>query len=466
MSRTIINSKDYPLSEIDPGWAWQAWTPSNDEPWNLQRVGLLHRRAGFGVDTVAAQAAMMRTPEWCIEEQLVGNSQSKDSRAGFETESATILRSVVTSKDSHKLAAWWLHRLLHTPSPTIEKMALFWHGHFATGAEKVLDAELMYQQNRIFRELALGNFRDLVQAVAKDPAMLIYLDSASNRKAHPNENFARELMELFCLGEGNYSEADVQQLSRCFTGWEIRRKQFRFNSGQHDASTKTIFDNKRIQSGEEAIDCVVNHPAMPEFVIRKLFHFFLSDEDIPDRRLLEPLIQLFHDTSFSIEPLIRRILASRLLLSGWSVGRKIRSPVEMVVGWMRMLGCTTNFEFLEDRLKHLGQALFYPPNVKGWDGGRAWINSSTLVGRVNLLNDILSHENSRFYGGNLQQLGTRQKWQSADDVRRMFEELFFIQSLSATETGYLLQIDRDVSNENRFQRALLFLSSLPIMHLS
>ena len=150
---------------------------------------------------------------------VLSETSNKSDIGAFESDSSELAKAVLATTDVKQLAAWWLHRMLNTPTPLVEKMTLFWHGHFATGAEKVQDAELMRSQNSLLRDNALGNFRSLAQGIAKDPAMLIYLDSVSNRKAHANENFARELMELFCLGEGNYSEADVQQLAKCFTGW-------------------------------------------------------------------------------------------------------------------------------------------------------------------------------------------------------------------------------------------------------
>jgi uncharacterized protein (DUF1800 family) len=205
-------------------------------------------------------------------------------------------------------------------------------------------------------------------------------------------------MELFCLGEGNYSEKDVQELARCFTGWEIRRKQFRFNPYQHDDGSKTILGRQGISSGEDAIDHVLNQSAMPLFIARKLVRFFVMDEpEVPDE-FLAPLCKTFVATGYSIEALVRQIVTSRLLLSLWANGRKIRSPIEVAIHCMRSFQATTNLEHLSERLKTIGQGLFFPPNVKGWDGGRAWINSSTLIGRANLLHELIRAEATRFGG--------------------------------------------------------------------
>jgi uncharacterized protein (DUF1800 family) len=307
--------------------------------------------------------------------------------------------------------------MIFTPRPLVEKLTLFWHGHFATGAEKVMDAELMYAQNVLLRSHALGDFRQMVHQISKDPAMLIYLDSVTNRKAHPNENYARELMELFCLGEGNYSERDVQELARCFTGWEIRRKMFRFNPYQHDSGGKMILGNPDVESGEDAIDCVVAHASMPHFIVSKLFRYLVCDEPRAPDALLEPLAKDFVQSGYSVRAVVDRILQSRIMLSLWSSGRKVRSPVELAVELMRGLSATTNLDRMSKMLRPLGQALFYPPNVKGWDGGRAWINSSTLIGRANFVVDFLGDSKTRFGGTTLDAWAIEQGLASESDWR-------------------------------------------------
>jgi len=416
MNKSI--SRTLPIHEIDPNLAWETWEPSESEPWDAQRACLLARRAGFGA-THDQIKSMIESGHRGLIERFLGDEGLKKN-AVFEEESALLANAVLAASDVKQLAAWWIHRMLNSPRPLIEKMTLFWHGHFATGAEKVLDSELMYAQNQLLRGNALGDFRALVHGIAKDPAMLIYLDSVSNRKAHANENFARELMELFCLGEGNYSEADVQQLARCFTGYEIRRKQFRFNPYQHDTSTKTLLGTSDLQTGDQAIDVVLASPHMPNFIVRKIFRFFISEDINPSDRFLEPLAVRFAESKFSIQEVVKMILGSRIMLSGWSIGKKIRSPIELMVGWMQLMECTTNLSFLSEKLKALGQSLLYPPNVKGWEGGRAWINSSTLVGRANLIFDVVHHENTRYGSTQLSTFVQRVNSNSVPDFLERF----------------------------------------------
>lgn len=400
-----------PIEQIDPSCAWEPWEPSAAEPWNDARVQLLFRRGGFGASIEQRQEAFNQGPKHALK-MLYGeeDKQADRRREVFEKESESIASAVRAGGDADALAAWWMHRILNSPSPIIEKMTLFWHGHFATSAEKVIDAELMYTQNRTIRNHAIGDFRAMVHEISKDPAMLIYLDSVTNRKGQPNENYARELMELFCLGEGNYSERDVQELARCFTGWEIRRKMFRFNPYQHDSGAKQILGRSGIESGEQAIDVVLDQPSLPRFIASKLFRYLVCDEPQAPAKLIEPLADFFASSKYSIRALVDRMLSSRILLSSWSAGRKVRSPVEFAAELMRGLSATSNLERVAKMLKPLGQGLFYPPNVKGWDGGRSWINSSTLIGRANFAVDLLADGNTRFDGKTLD------AWCSAHEI--------------------------------------------------
>lgn len=450
------------LSDIDPQWAWEPWTPTNEEPWDSQRVRLLLRRGGFGASpkTVAQLEAQ---PHSATIDAIFGEGPAKRDQDRFEDDSSQLLAAVRAGGSIQRLAAWWVHRMINTPSPLVEKMTLFWHGHFATGADKVIDTDLMAQQNLVLRKYAIGDFRKLVHEVSKDPAMLLYLDSASNRKAHPNENYARELMELFCLGEGNYTEKDVQELARCFTGWEVRRKAFRFNTYQHDEGPKSLFGNQKIRSGEEAIDQVLAHRALPAFIARKLFRFFVCDEPEPSAELLEPLAKLWKDSDHQIEPVVRRILTSRLMLSGWSAGHKVRSPVELAIEFIRSLEMTTNLDRLTQGLAVVGQSLFHPPNVKGWDGGRAWINSSTLIGRSNLLVDLVQDAKTRFAAKDLNQWVKQQGITTTQAWGRALEESLLAVPLSDKER---ISWESSTNEATGWKEMLVRLSQNPKLHLS
>jgi len=454
------------LESIDPEVAWAPWEPSEAEPWDERRAAHLFRRAGFGASDKDLKRAVAMTPEALIDSLFSssGDPSSVDP-SEFEAESKTLADAILAAREPQSLSSWWLHRMLNSPEPLREKMTMFWHGHFATGAEKVLDAELMFNQNQLLREHALGDFRLLVHRIAKDPSMLIYLDSATNRKAHANENFARELMELFCLGEGNYSEEDVQQLARCFTGWEIRRKQFRFNSYQHDDGLKTLLGKEGIESGEQAIDQVLSQRTLPEFVVSKMIRFFVCDEPVPNQKFLQPLTDQLSRDSLNVAEVTRKILNSRLLLSDWCFGRKVRSPVEMAVGFLKTLQASANLSQLGQRLKEVGHGLFYPPNVKGWDGGRAWINSSTLVGRANLIFNLLHDENTRF-GGNDLLTFSGSRGEDALQFFHWFEKSYFVNKLTAPQITSLTS-QLSLQTDKLKPRAVLALAAaLPQFHLA
>ena len=262
----------------------------------------------------------------------------------------------------------------------------------------------MLQQNELLRKHALGRFEPLMQAMSRDAAMLIWLDAASNRKVRPNENYARELMELFCLGVGNYTEQDIKQVARMFTGWEVVRSRFRFNQYQHDTGIKSIFGKRGNFGGEDAVRLVLAQPAASRFIVRKLVRYFVSEEPVLPDQLIELLVKQLRASDFDIGKLVRTMLSSQLFFSDHVRGRIVRSPVGLGIGLLRNLEAHGNINKMAQGLQQLGQAVFYPPNVKGWEGGRIWINSSTLLGRANLTRQILVDGETKFAGGKLDKL--------------------------------------------------------------
>jgi uncharacterized protein (DUF1800 family) len=414
------------LNALDPQWAWSPFEPDAKRPWSRTLAAHLYRRAGFAADAATLDAAVSRGASDSVA-WLMSRPQGAPE---WKQEFSALVKAVLAGGDPKSLSAWWLRVLLHTPDVLGEKMTLFWHGHFATGAEKVLDAALMQQQNELFRRHALGTFEPLVQGVSKDPAMLLYLDSAVNRKARPNENYARELMELFCLGEGNYTEQDIRETARCFTGWEVRRGKFYRNARQFDRGEKVIFGSRGAFEGEEVVRLIVQQPAAPSFLVRKLVRYFVFDEPQPSDELLEPLVAEFSASDFNVGRVVQRILASQVFFSEHAFARKVRSPVELGVGLLRSLQGACNVYKLADELASLGQELFFPPNVKGWDGGRTWINSSTLLGRASLASRLIQDENTRFAGGNLETLVEQHGLTTTDETVTWLAELLLATPLS------------------------------------
>jgi len=443
------------VNSLDPHWAWSPYRPTAAQPWDHRLASHLFRRAGFGASWRQLSAAVAADPADVVAELLTAASDPPKTQAEFA-------EAVLAGGDPRQLAAWWVYVMLQTPAPLLEKMTLFWHGHFATSAEKVTDARAMYDQNALLRAHAVGDFRALVHGIATDPAMLIYLDSATNRKAHPNENFARELMELFCLGEGNYSERDVKELARCFTGWELRREKFRFNRYQHDADEKTVLGETSHFEGSEVIDHLLKQRSGPEFIARKLIVYFIADEPESSDALVAPLAERLRESSWNIGEALGLILRSNLFYSPHALARKVRSPVDLTVGLLRCLEGTTNATQLAAALGELGQGLFFPPNVKGWDGGRAWINSSTLLGRANVIGRLVRDPKTRFGGGDLESYFGELGAESGEQIVEVLMGLTLAVPVPDAVKRQLVEVlDRPGPRNTRIAEAIHALGTLP-----
>jgi uncharacterized protein (DUF1800 family) len=292
-----------------------------------------------------------------------------------------------------ELRAWWVREMLVTPSPLTERMTLFWHNHFVSSQDKVKRARLLYAQNATFRAQALGNFATLLHAAAKEPAMVIYLDSAQNRKGAPNENFAREVMELFTLGQGYYTERDVKEAARAFTGWSVDRDtgSFVFRPRLHDADDKTVFGTTGAFDGDAILDLLLARRETSEFIVAKLWKEFVSDR--PDSHEVRRIARAFRASHYELKVALRGLLESPAFWARDNRGTLVKSPVELVVGTLRQLdivpGDTLPFAQV---VAGMGQNLFAPPNVKGWPGGDAWINTNTLLARKQFLDRLARND--------------------------------------------------------------------------
>jgi uncharacterized protein (DUF1800 family) len=295
-----------------------------------------------------------------------------------------------------ELQSWWLTEMLVTPSPLTEKMTLFWHNHFVSSQQKVRSPQLMYSQNVLLRRHALGNFGALLHAIARDPAMVIYLDSASNRKGQPNENFAREVMELFTLGEGHYTERDVKEAARAFTGWSVDpdRGEFVFRRRAHDDGVKTVLGRTGKLDGDAVLDILLAQPQTAELIATKLWREFVSPD--PDPGEVRRVAGVLRDSGYEIRPALRALLTSDAFYAPVSRAALIKSPVELVVGTLRQFNFSTGepLPFVLG-VALLGQNLLAPPNVKGWPGGEMWINSTTLLARKAFLDRLFRVEELR-----------------------------------------------------------------------
>jgi hypothetical protein len=291
--------------------------------------------------------------------------------------------------ETQRLGLWWANRMLATPRPLEEKLTLFWHGHFATGANKVRDYRMMLQQNAMLRRHASGRLKDLLVGILKDPAMLVYLDNGENVKSHPNENFGRELLELFTMGVGNYTERDVREASRAFTGWTNDVLAFRLDTAQHDFGEKTFLGRTGALDGEDVIDIILEQPVTGEFLAGRIYRYFVRDEISPAVRA--ELGRTFRESGYDVKPLLKRVFLSKDFYSAASVATQIKSPVHLVVSTYRKMGLreVPTIPDFGRMTASLGQSLFDPPNVAGWAGGRTWMTPATLLQRGNQFRSVL-----------------------------------------------------------------------------
>ena len=298
--------------------------------------------------------------------------------------------------ETQRLGLWWANRMLTTPRPLEEKLTLFWHGHFATGQNKVRDYRMLLQQNRMLRANASGDLRALLVGILKDPGMLVYLDNGENVKSHPNENFGRELLELFTMGVGNYSERDVREAARAFTGWTNDVLMYKFDAEQHDFGQKTFLGRTGTLNGEDIIDTILAQPVTGEFVAGKLYRYFVR-EDISGA-VKSDLGRSFRASGYQIKPLMRRMLLSKDFYSSTSIATQIKSPVHLVVSTYKKMGLreVPTIPDFGRMTGGLGQTLLEPPNVAGWAGGRTWITPATLLQRGNLFRDVMFPDVNNF----------------------------------------------------------------------
>jgi hypothetical protein len=406
---------------IDPRWAWAPYKPDAQNPWDLKKAGHLYRRAGFGATWAELHRAAEQGPEKTIAALLQGGPGLEE----FEQRTLSMANSVAAANNEPQLRAWWLYRMLNTPHPLREKLTLCWHNHFATSNAKVQNAGYMLGQNQLLYRHALGSFRAMLQEMSKDPAMLVWLDTNLSTRGQPNENYARELMELFSLGIGHYTEQDIREAAKAFTGWRIKNGKYHFDAGQHDFGTKTVFGKSGNFNGEDVVNLCLDQKACPYFIAVKLFRFLVSES-------IAPTPELLAQTDLDLGDVTALILRSNLFFSPQAYRSRIKAPTDFAVGIVRALEGTIGTIGLAQALETLGQKLFAPPSVKGWDGGPAWLNSTTLLLRQNLALALTSTEDGRF-GRRTDPAGLARKHGKASDaeVIAFFVTLFLQGDLPA-----------------------------------
>jgi uncharacterized protein (DUF1800 family) len=343
------------------------------------QVAHLLRRAGFGATEAELDQYTALGFAGALDRLL--NPELVDDTAA-DQQLAPLTTELGDPKKIEPAKFWWLNRMLYTQRPLQEKVTLFWHNHFATANSKVGNAMLMLQQIQLFRDNGLGNFETLLQKVTRDPATLIWLDNRQNRKGATNENFAREVQELFTVGIGNYTEQDIKEAARAFTGHGLDKNlTYVFNKAQHDAGLKTFQGQTGNFDADDILAILVRNPATARFITTKLFKFFAFDD--PDSSTIDRLADTFVTSNFDIRSVLRDIFTGPEFLSPQAFHGQIKQPVDLVVGSLKSLNVQNVGPDVTQTLRRMGQDLLNPPDVSGWKGGPAWLNATTLFERFN-----------------------------------------------------------------------------------
>lgn len=303
----------------------------------------------------------------------------------------------ISKGEGKSLQKWWVNHLLVTQSPFLERMTLFWHNHFPSSIAKTTQTSMLYQQNLMLRKNAFGNFGQMLHNIARDPAMLVYLDGYVSTKDEPNENFARELLELFTIGIGNYSENDMREAARAFTGWSIddRNGLYRYNAANHDTGVKTFLGKRGNFKGEDIINILLQHPRTAETIAKKMWHEFINISK-PNQNTINQWAHTFRSSGYDIKALMNQVFNSKEFWAPANQGALIKSPIELTIGTLRSLPYALGRTDLAHNLNIMGQGVFAHPSVKGWDGGKTWISTQSLLRRNSMMNNLTSGNLNEF----------------------------------------------------------------------
>ncbi len=427
-----------------------ALAPLHAKDWDAAAARHLLNRAGFGVPEERVRTLARMSPDEAVRSlvdfervasaveeppfivgrlELLGYWKAVNKLERTERQEANRKHNRREREAVQRLKVWWLERMVTTPRPLEEKLALFWHGHFATSASKVQSSYMNFALNTTFRENGAGNLKRLTRLVGQSPAMLRYLDNDRNTKFKPNENWARELMELFTLGIGNYSEDDIKNSARAFTGWTNSELRFMYDERRHDYGPKTFLGKRGDFDGWDIVDMIYAQPRAAEFICAKLWSFFAHEN--PDQEIVEGLARTLRESNYELEPLLIQLFTARGFYGPKAQGTQIKSPTQFVIQLAHDLGLDpVPYADMAKTSAHLGQDLLAPPNVKGWDGGRAWINANTLLDRYNAPKELIhasaeasqssGRENNMMAGGRpaAMQAKNKARWKKFQDHMR------------------------------------------------
>ena len=350
--------------------------------WTRREAAHLLSRTQFGF----TPAELDRATDEGMEATLKRLTETQPESTDFSRAEMSLRQAAISTGSIDNLKIWWLYRMRYSANPLTEKLTLFFHNHFATSNAKVNSVPFMLRQNDLIRIHAAGDFKQLLHGMSRDTAMLIWLDGNANRKRHPNENFAREIMELFALGVGNYTEKDIQEAARAFTGWHVRDGQFWMHELQHDDSPKTVFGKTGSYDGNDIVNLCLEQPSCPRFLATKLAKTFVCPD--PSKDMIDQLAHRIRHHDLNLRPVLRELFSSQWFYDAENRRILIKSPLEFVLGTLRTLVEPIRWPGVIKVLADLGQNIFEPPSVKGWEGGRLWITSSSLLQRANFATEV------------------------------------------------------------------------------
>jgi len=453
---------------------WAPYRPTSAAPWNFERAWTLRRRAGFAATWRELERDVSNGPGPAVHRVLAGECRNEGIPAEFARTADLLGDSAAGASDARRLQAWWLYRALFTPDPLSERLTLMWHDHFATSQLKVDDVAALRAQNETFRRKGRGPFGDLLRNMLRDPALLVWLDSPANRKGKPNENLARELMELFTLGVGHYSEPDVKEAARALTGRTIVQGQYLFKKESHDEGVKSILGKTDRFDGDELADLLLDQPATAHRLAWRLCQTFLG-ENVGDEAAVTELARQLRSDGLHIGRGVETILRSELFFSERNLHAQVSDPAGFVVGAVRALerfNRPPSTLLLAEWTGRMGQELFFPPNVGGWPGGRSWLSGRAVVARANFAAALVE---GRLTAGSasdvpdLRNLAARHgRGNTTEDALRFFCELLLGRQLdpAASETVRRAGAAGGGSESERFNRTVAFLLSRPEAQLS
>lgn len=361
-----------------------------DEVQSLYALGL-HNAVNYMVDIYERPTANLEFDPLRLE-----RPEPWESRLN-STEQTTLSQRRITRERQQQaeMRRWWLQRMAESPRPLQEKLTLFWHDHFSVQYMKLYRTNMLYQQNQLFRTYGCDNYAALLRGIVHDPAMIAYLDNHVNFKGSGNENLGREILELFSLGEGQgYSEEDLREASRCLTGYnyDYWTEQFRFVATRHDETEKTVFGKKGAWAGDDLVDLILQQPSTARYTVQKLFIFFAYED--PEPTVVDQLAHVLRTNGYDLRPMLKNLFLSEQFYSERAMGTHIKGPVELAVGAIRDLGIkNVNYAVVDSAVIQMGQYLYEPPNVAGWNENRAWVNAELILTRYNQIANLVEQPN-------------------------------------------------------------------------